>query len=51
MTSNPRSPRHPGQDDRRDSRKLRTKTDPDRSGADRLPAAGPSNGSWKPSPE
>ncbi len=29
MTANPR-PRHPGQDDRRDSRKVRVKTDPDR---------------------
>ena len=30
MTTNPKRPRHPGQDDRRDTRKLRTKTDPDR---------------------
>ena len=26
----PKRPRHPGQDDRRDTRKVRVKTDPDR---------------------
>ena len=28
MTTNPKRPRHPGQDDRRDTRKVRIKTDP-----------------------
>jgi hypothetical protein len=30
VTTNPKRPRHPGQEDRRDSRKARLKTDPDR---------------------
>jgi len=30
VTTNPKRPRHPGQDDRRDTRKVRAKTDPDR---------------------
>jgi hypothetical protein len=50
MTSNEKRPRHPGQDDRRDTRRLRMKTDPDRHDGQR-PAAGQSNPAWKPSPE
>jgi hypothetical protein len=51
MTSKEKPPRHPGQDDRRDTRKIRTKTDPDRHDSYRLPAAGRSTAAWKPSPE
>jgi len=51
VTSNERRPRHPGQDDRRDSGKLRTKTDPDRHEGYRLPPAGRPGAAWKPAPE
>jgi hypothetical protein len=51
MTTNPRRPRHPGQDGRRDSRRARLKTDPDRALWCRLPACPATDAGWKPAPQ
>ena len=50
MTTNPNRHGHPGQDDRRDNQRLRTKTNPDRATWSRLTACAPSKTEWKPGP-
>ena len=51
MTKDPKDNRHPGQVDRRDSAKARTKTDPDQALWCRLPACSSSNPEWKSTPQ